>query len=89
MTNPERRILLTPAYAIGKKTEIVYDMGRNDGLKKAIDIINDIRKHDTGLSDLEHGLILNLTMAIKTRGAYGKPIYNYGESENNASQEQT
>ena len=87
MTNPERKLLLTPGYAMDKKAPIAYNMGRNDGLQKAIDIMKDIMKYDTGMDDLERCTIHHLIYAIKTTGAYGKPIYTYKTEEANASQE--
>jgi hypothetical protein len=88
MTNNERRLLLTPGYAIGKDSHIAYDMGRNDGLIKATEMLRDVIKYDTGLSDEEHAQLLNYIHMILGKGAYGERVIDYKQlGEPDASQE--
>jgi hypothetical protein len=85
MTNPERRLLLTPGYAIGKSSDIAYDMGRNDGLMHAIEMLRDLRKFDA-VSEEEWAQLLNYIYMIRNNGAYGKPVIDYKNLEHtNAS----
>lgn len=73
MTNQERRLLLTPGYAIGKSADIAYDMGRNDGLMKATEMLRDLRKYDA-VTDEEWAQILNYIHMILAKGAYGHRV---------------
>jgi hypothetical protein len=88
MTNQERRLMLTPGYAIGKDSHTAYDMGRNDGLMHATQMLRDLIKYDTAMSDIEAAQLRNYIHMILTRGAYGKRVIDNMNLEHiNAGQE--
>ena len=74
MTKATRQARITPGHAFGQGIEHAYNLGRNHGLIKAINILYEIKKYDTSLTDLEHGMILAMIRAIRETGAWGQPI---------------
>jgi hypothetical protein len=72
MTTKIKPPYATPGHAFGHGIEHAYNLGRNHGLIRAINILYEIKKYDTSLTDLEHGMILAMIAAIRNRGGWGK-----------------